>query len=105
VAQAGDPSGYGAVGPGYNFANETDNDLVYDAAGVLGMANSGADRNGSQFFFTLAPTPDLNGGYTIFGKVAEDSMTVLEKIALRDPNTAVDFEGATIINGVEIIEN
>jgi len=105
VAQAGDPSGYGAVGPGYTFANETDNDLVYDEAGILGMANSGADRNGSQFFITLGPTPDLNGGYTIFGKVKEDSLAVLDEIALRDPNTATDFEGATIINGVEIIEN
>jgi len=105
VAQAGDPSGYGAVGPGYTFANETDNDLVYDEAGVLGMANSGVDNNGSQFFITLAPVPDLNGGYTIFGKVAEGSMDLIQKIALRDPNTATDFEGATVINGIEIIEN
>jgi cyclophilin family peptidyl-prolyl cis-trans isomerase/protein-disulfide isomerase len=105
VAQAGDPSGLGVVGPGYSFVNETDNDLVYDAAGYLAMANSGVDRNGSQFFITLAPTPDLNGGYTIFGKVMEDSMALIQEIALRDPNTAVDFEDATIINGVEIIEN
>lgn len=105
VAQAGDPSGLGVVGPGYSFVNETDNELVYNEAGILGMANSGADRNGSQFFITLGPTPDLNGGYTIFGKVAEDSMAVLDEIALRDPNTATDFDGATIINGVEIIEN
>ena len=81
VAQAGDPSGYGAVGPGYTFDNETDNDLVYNEAGILGMANSGADRNGSQFFITLGPTPDLNGGYTIFGKVKEDSLAVLDEIA------------------------
>ncbi len=93
------------VGPGYSFVNETDNELVYNEAGILGMANSGADRNGSQFFITLGPTPDLNGGYTLFGKVAEDSMAVLDEIALRDPNTATDFDGATIINGVEIIEN
>jgi cyclophilin family peptidyl-prolyl cis-trans isomerase/protein-disulfide isomerase len=105
VAQAGDPSGLGVVGPGYSFVNETDNDLVYDAAGYLAMANSGVDRNGSQFFITLAPTPDLNGGYTIFGTVMEDSMDLIQGIALRDPNTAVDFEDATIINGVEIIEN
>ena len=105
VAQAGDPSGYGAVGPGYTFVNETDNDLSYEAAGILGMANSGTDQNGSQFFITLGPTQDLDGGYTIFGEVAEDSMALLDEIALRDPNTAIGFEGATIINGVEIIEN
>ncbi len=104
VAQAGDPSGLGAVSPGYTFDNETDNDLSFDSAGVLGMANAGTDTNGSQFFITLAPTTDLDGGYTIFGKVKEESMSVLDNIALRDPSTAVDFEGATIINSIEIIE-
>ena len=105
VAQAGDPSGFGMVGPGYTFVNETDNDLSYDRAGVLGMANSGADTNGSQFFITLAPATMLDGGYTIFGEVAKESMAVLDKIALRDPQTAVGFDDATIINGIEIIEN
>lgn len=105
VAQAGDPSGYGAVGPGYTFVNETDNDLSFDAAGYLGMANSGTDINGSQFFITLGPTTDLDGGYTIFGMIKEDSMDLLQEIALRDPSTAVDFEGATIINSIEIIDN
>ncbi len=105
VAQAGDPSGFGVVGPGYTFANETANDLTYDRAGVLGMANSGVDTNGSQFFITLAPATMLDGGYTIFGEVTEESLAVLEEIALRDPQTAVDFEGATQIFGIEIIEN
>ena len=104
VAQAGDPSGLGAVNPGYTFANETDSGLSFDKAGVLGMANAGPDTNGSQFFITLAPTTDLDGGYTIFGEVVEDSLSVLDEIALRDPNTAVGFEGATIINSIEIIE-
>lgn len=105
VAQAGDPSGYGVISPGYKFANETDNDLSFDQAGVVGMANSGEDQNGSQFFITLGPTTDLDGGYTIFGQVQEGSLDVLSQIALRDPNTALDFEGATIINSIEIIEN
>jgi cyclophilin family peptidyl-prolyl cis-trans isomerase/protein-disulfide isomerase len=105
VAQAGDPSGLGAVNPGYTFANETDNDLSFDSAGVLGMANAGVDTNGSQFFITLGPATDLDGSYTIFGKVQEESMPVLDQIALRDPNTAVDFEGATVINSIDIIEN
>lgn len=105
VAQAGDPSGLGVVGPGYTFANETNNDLVYNEAGILGMANSGVDKNGSQFFITLGPTPDLNGGYTIFGKVKENSMDIIQEIALRDPNTATDFEDATVINSIKIIEN
>jgi len=105
VAQAGDPSGYGVVSPGYKFANETDNTLSFDKVGVVGMANSGEDQNGSQFFITLAPATDLDGGYTIFGQVQEDSLDVLNQIALRDPNTALDFEGATVIHSIEIIEN
>jgi len=104
VAQAGDPSGLGAVNPGYTFANETGGALSFDSAGILGMANAGANTNGSQFFITLAPTTDLDGGYTIFGEVNEGSLAVLDEIALRDPNTAVGFEDATIINAIEIIE-
>ena len=53
VAQSGDPSGTGFGGPGYVFKNEVSNSLKFDRAGLLGMANSGADTNGSQFFVTL----------------------------------------------------
>lgn len=105
VAQAGDPSGFGVIGPGYTFVNETDNDLSFDSAGILGMANAGVDTNGSQFFITLGPATDLDGGYTIFGRVSEDSMDVLDEIAVRDPQTAVGFDSATIIYGIEIIED
>lgn len=103
VAQAGDPSGRGVMTPGYTFVNELDNDLSFDSAGVLGMAFSTADRNGCQFFITLAPQTDLDGIYTIFGQVKEDSLDVLDDIALRDDETAVGFEDATIIYGIEII--
>jgi len=85
VAQSGDPSGTGVFGPGYLFKNET-SDLKYDQAGVVGMANSGADRNGSQFFITLAATPNLDGGYTIFGRVIE-GMDVVQSLTLRDPQS------------------
>ncbi len=105
IAQAGDPSGYGVVGPGYNFVNETENNLSYDSAGILGMANAGVDTNGSQFFITLAPATVLDGGYTIFGEVKEDSLDILNEISRRDPQTAVDFEDATIIYGIEIVED
>ncbi|MFN2304934.1 MAG: peptidylprolyl isomerase, partial [Anaerolineales bacterium] len=105
VAQAGDPSGLGVIGPGYTFVNEISDDLSFDRAGLLGMANSGEDTNSSQFFITLGPATDLDGGYTIFGEVTPESMDVLGKIALRDPQTTTDFEDATVINSVEIIEN
>jgi len=90
VAQAGDPTGTGIGGPGYAFKNETSTDLVFDRAGLLAMANSGPDSNGSQFFITYGPAENLNGGYTIFGEVIE-GMAVAENIAPRDPSKAADL--------------
>jgi cyclophilin family peptidyl-prolyl cis-trans isomerase/protein-disulfide isomerase len=104
VAQAGDPSGLGMIGPGYTFINETDNDLSFDRKGLFAMANAGPDTNGSQFFITLAPATNLDGGYTIFGQVTDASLTTLDAIALRDPQTTDGFDDATIIYGIEIIE-
>ncbi len=84
VAQAGDPSGSGFGGPGYEFATEI-SDLTFDSEGVLGMANAGADTNGSQFFITYAAQPSLDGKYTVFGKVLE-GMDVLNQLTARDPS-------------------
>jgi cyclophilin family peptidyl-prolyl cis-trans isomerase len=84
VAQGGDPTGTGSGGPGYMIPNE-DSDLTFDAAGVVAMANSGRDRNGSQFFITFAPLPSLDGGYTIFGKVTS-GMEVALSLTPRDPS-------------------
>jgi peptidylprolyl isomerase len=85
MAQAGDPTGTGSGGPGYFIPNENDS-AVFDKAGILAMANSGRDRNGSQFFITFGPQPSLNGGYTIFGQVI-GGMDVVQSITLRDPDT------------------
>jgi cyclophilin family peptidyl-prolyl cis-trans isomerase len=84
VAQTGDPSGTGQGNPGYLFQDETDPALKFDRAGVVGMANSGPDTNGSQFFITYAPAPNLDGNYSIFGKILS-GMDVLEELAPRDP--------------------
>jgi cyclophilin family peptidyl-prolyl cis-trans isomerase len=84
VAQSGDPTGTGFGGPGYYIKNEIVPELKFDAAGVLGMANSGADTNGSQFFITLAPAPSLDGQYTVFGKVV-DGLEVVNTLSARDP--------------------
>ena len=87
MAQGGDPSGTGSGGPGYFFADETDNGLSFDRRGLLAMANAGADTNGSQFFITFAPATHLNGAHTIFGELVEGD-DVLSSITLRDPETA-----------------
>lgn len=94
MAQGGDPTGTGGGGPGYEFQNE-DSDLTFDKAGVVAMANAGRDTNGSQFFITFVPTPQLNGGYTIFGQVI-DGMDVVNGITRRDPNQNPTFTGDVI---------
>ncbi len=83
VIQGGDPRGDGTGGPGYRFANEITPDLRHDVPGILAMANSGADTNGSQFYITLGPAPNLNGRYSIFGKVT-DGMDAVRAIRLQD---------------------
>jgi cyclophilin family peptidyl-prolyl cis-trans isomerase len=94
MAQGGDPTGSGMGGPGYEFVNEN-SDLTFDKAGVMAMANAGANTNGSQFFITFGPTEQLNGGYTIFGQVVE-GMGVVNGITLRDPQQSPSFEGDAI---------
>ena len=93
VIQGGDPRGDGTGGPGYRFDNEISPDLRHDVAGVVAMANSGPDTNGSQFYITLGPAPNLNGRYSIFGKVT-DGMDAVRAIRLQDK-----------INSVSITEN
>ena len=98
MAQGGDPTGSGMGGPGYTFVNEVSEDLSFDRAGLVAMANSGADTNGSQFFITYAPAAQLDGDYTIFGEVLE-GMDVVESLTPRDPSTGGDLpEGDSIIS-------
>lgn len=101
MAQGGDPTGTGGGGPGYRFVNE-DSDLTFDKAGVVAMANAGRDTNGSQFFITFVPTPQLNGGYTIFGQVVE-GMDVVNGITRRDPNLSPSYTG-DVIKSITITE-
>ncbi len=81
VVQAGDPRGDGWGGPGYTIRDEM-NTLRYHR-GRVGMALSGPDTGGSQFFITLSPQPHLDGGYTIFGQVVAGDQ-VLDQIIQGD---------------------
>lgn len=101
VAQTGDPTGTGFGNPGYSFSNEITADLVFDRAGLVAMANSGPDSNGSQFFITYAPAPNLNGSYTIFGEVIE-GMDVVDGITPRDPQQGGDIPPGDLILNIII---
>jgi cyclophilin family peptidyl-prolyl cis-trans isomerase len=90
VIQGGDPRGDMNGGPGYQIRCEI-NQRPYQA-GAVGMALSGKDTGGSQFFITHSPQPHLDGGYTVFGQVIE-GMDVVKRIARGD-----------VIERVEIIE-
>jgi cyclophilin family peptidyl-prolyl cis-trans isomerase len=102
MAQAGDPTGTGSGGPGYQFQDEIYPGGSFDRPGLLAMANAGPGTNGSQFFITFAPTPWLDGNHTIFGEVI-GGQEVLDLLTRRDPQQGPDFEG-DLLETVEIEE-
>jgi cyclophilin family peptidyl-prolyl cis-trans isomerase len=103
VAQAGDPTGTGFGGPGYAFDIEVSPDVKFDQPGLLAMANAGPSSNGSQFFITYRATPELDGGYTIFGRVIT-GMSVAESLAPRNPQQEGILPPGDVIQSVSIEE-
>ncbi len=103
MIQGGDPVGTGMGDPGYTFNDELNDNLGFDVAGRLAMANSGPNTNGSQFFVTEAPYETGNGHYTIFGQCDDPSVLLVKTIARvqRDENdkplTPVTLNKVTIV--------
>jgi cyclophilin family peptidyl-prolyl cis-trans isomerase len=92
VIQGGDPEGTGRGGPGYKFEDELSDNHSYDK-GIVAMANSGPDTNGSQFFIMLEDYP-LPKNYSIFGKVTS-GIEVVDQIEIGDIMTTVTVEDAS----------
>ena len=102
MIQGGDPQGTGMGDPGYKFDDER-NDLKHTGKGILSMANSGPNTNGSQFFITQVATPWLDGRHTIFGKVVNgieviDTIATVEKGAQDKPKTDVVLEKVSVFS-------
>jgi cyclophilin family peptidyl-prolyl cis-trans isomerase len=76
MAQGGDPTGTGNMGPGYRYAGEFHDDAKHNKRGIVSMANSGPGTDGSQFFITFAAQPSLNGKHTVFGELVEGKATL-----------------------------
>lgn len=84
IAQTGDPSDTGLGNPGYLFSVETPLSLKFDRPGMVALMNDGPETNGGRFFITLTPAPQLDGQYTIIGRVLS-GMDVLSALSPRDP--------------------
>lgn len=101
MAQGGDPTGTGTGGPGYTIKDEFHPKLRHNRAGLLSMANAGANTGGSQFFLTHGPTPHLDNRHALFGEIVE-GMDNLMKIRERDPQR--DRQPGDTIDRIEIEE-
>ncbi|RED47567.1 peptidylprolyl isomerase [Seonamhaeicola aphaedonensis] len=110
MIQGGDPLANGRGNPGYRFKNEFHPDLNHNKPGILAMANGGPNTNGSQFYITEVPRPDLNNHYSVFGELVvgtniQDSISNVKTDAKDKPLEEVIIEEINIIRKGKDAEN
>jgi peptidyl-prolyl cis-trans isomerase A (cyclophilin A) len=103
MIQGGDRLGTGAGDAGYFIDDEISPALRFDVPGRLAMANAGPNTNGSQFFITEAPVPQLNGKHTIFGQCDAHSVLVEASIARVERNSEDKPVTPVVLNKVTIV--
>jgi peptidyl-prolyl cis-trans isomerase A (cyclophilin A) len=105
MIQGGDRMGNGMGDPGYLFEDEFNPSLTFDVPGRLAMANSGPATNGSQFFITEEPVPQLNGKHTIFGQCDAHSVLIVASIARVDRDSSDKPTTPVVINHITIVRD